>query len=610
MINMIRHPAEPASGSIPKGPGVYKFESKDGRILYVGKAKNLNLRIDSYFRTKSDKVHQRTSRMLDEATLVNWVVCASEAEALILEATWIKTLQPTYNVMLKDSSPYPRLAISTNEEFPRLLPWRGERKKGYKYFGPFPHLRVRTLMDTLTKAFPIRSCNKSVFRRAEISGRPCMLADLNRCSAPCVGRIDTADHAKIVTDLTNFLQGKSDFSLVETENNMIKAAELQNYELAGRLRDRLNALRSVGFGQSAVFSNKIDADSFATLSDGYNSIFGWALARGGSVINSGFIYYYPDVSINFDMQISQLISVFYLDNQHEVVPSNKIYLELEIDKSYIALNNHKEVSIKVPKSGDALHLLGFAQRQAIEGIRLSKLHRSDSIEDRHAALEELSGVIGSGTSLRRIEGIDISHTQGKHTVGGLVSFVDGTENRGDYRRINLSTDDGDDYAALAELVTRRYSGNYLGLATFPDMLLVDGGPVQLAAVAKAIDKINPEHRPIICAIAKRMEELFLEGEQDPVILPRSASSFILITRVRDAVHNSAIIAHRKRRDKVDSTFENIPGIGRVRRNAVLKKFGTLEAAKSASITDLVQVQGIGNTTARIIFTALHPESDK
>jgi len=611
------HPARPPVGSVPDGPGVYQFYSSDGRILYVGKAKHLAARVLSYFRN-SDELHERTRRMLNESVGVRWTVCSSEVEALVLESNWIRSIQPPYNVLLRDGSGYPRIAITSQEDVPRLLPWRGERRKGVQYFGPYPHLRVRTLVDALTRAFPVRTCNDSVYRRAQLAEKPCLLADLGRCSAPCVGRVSVAEHRALVNDLTSFLQGGSTASVTATEELMVVASERQEFELAARLRDRAQALRAIGAGQTAQLSSRIDADAFATSRDGFHAVFAWTVTRNGEVIASGHFPYQPDPALTDSRQLSQLIVSFYLEaGSHNKLPS-VILVEIPLEEPVgellgnqdIGNGKVKPVKLKVPKRGDSLAVLGFAQRQALEGLRQAGILRPDSVEDRHGALEELAGVVSDGRIFRRVEGIDISHTQGRATIGGLVTFVDGMEKRDQYRRINLAIDNGDDYAALAELVTRRFSGSRLGLGNGPDLLLVDGGPAQVSSVVAAIDALKVEDRPVICGLAKRLEELFLEGEEDAILLPRSSAAFQLVTRVRDAVHANAIKAHRQKRDKVVSDIDELPGVGPKLRKELFARFGTFEAVKGASISDLQQVPGIGAITARKIYLALHPISNQ
>jgi len=610
------HPARPASGSVPDGPGVYQFYAVDGRILYVGKAKHLSARLSSYFRNPNE-LHERTRRMLDEAVGVRWTVCSSEVEALVLESNWIRSIQPPFNVLLRDGSGYPRIAITAQDEVPRLLPWRGERRKGIQYFGPYPHLRIRTLIDTLTRAFPVRTCNDSIYRRAQLSGRPCLLAELARCAAPCVGRVSAAEHQTLVNELTLFLQGGSTASVTATEEQMNAAAERHEFELAARLRDRAQALRAIGAGQTAQLSSRLDADAFATARDGFHSVFAWTITRNGDVVASGHLPYQPDPSLTNERQLSQLIVSFYLESSSRYKLPAVVLVETplvdpvgELLQSEDAKNGStRTVKVKVPKRGDSLAVLGFAQRQALEGLRQAALLRPDSVDDRHGALEELAGVLSDGRSFRKVEGIDISHTQGRATIGGLVTFVDGLEKRDLYRRINLETGGGDDYAALSELVTRRFSGNRLGLGAAPDLLLVDGGPAQVVSVVAAIDSLNLDDRPVICGLAKRLEELFLEGEDDAILLPRSSAAFHLVTKVRDAVHANAIRAHRRKRDKVISDIDELPGVGPARRKELLARFGTFEAVKGASIADLQQVQGIGEVAARRIHQALHPTTN-
>ena len=612
----IPHPARPAPGTIPESPGVYQFYSEDGRILYVGKAKHLSARLSAYFQDGKG-LHERTRRMLEEAVGVRWTVCSSEVEALILESNWIRSIQPPYNVLLRDGSGYPRLAITVNDSVPRLMPWRGDRRKGIQYFGPYPHLKMRTLMDTLTRAFPVRSCNDTVYKRAKMSDRPCLLADLGRCSAPCVARISPDDHRKIVVELGTFLQGGTTSSVSSTEEQMQDAASRHEFELAARLRDRAQALRAIGAGQSAQLSSKIDADAFATSRDKFHAVFSWAISRNGEITSSGHVPYEPDPALTHGRQLGQLISGFYLDGSATSTSPKFILVETPLDDPVADLvsnspagdTNVHSISVKVPKRGDGLAILGFAQRQALEGLRQAALQRTNSVEDRHGALEELAGVISDGRSFRKVEGIDISHTQGRATIGGLVTFVDGLEKRSQHRRINLETSGGDDYAALAELVTRRFSGNRLGLGSGPDLLLVDGGPAQVASVTRAIDDLAIPDRPVICGLAKRLEELFLEGEDDALLLPRSSAAFRLVTQVRDAVHNNAIGAHRRKRDKVVSDLDQLPGVGPARRKELLGRFGTLEAVKSASQADLQQVPGFGATAASKLYRALHPETE-
>jgi excinuclease ABC subunit C len=599
------HPARPRPGSIPDGPGVYQFHDAGGRVLYVGKAKHLDARLNSYFRDKG--LHERTRRMLTEAVSVDWTVCGSELEALVLEASWIRTLQPPYNVALRDASPYPRLALTTRDAVPRLMPWRGERRDGITYFGPYPHIRIRSLMDTVTRVFPVRSCNDAVYRRAELSQRPCLLADLGRCSAPCVGRIDQDAHRVLVEDLASFLTAGPGDRLAATEQAMVDASTEQRFELAARLRDRLAVLRAIGAGQTAQFGSALDADAFCISIDGSNAVLGWARARRGEVVAAGITVFEPDPTLEESRQLEQLLAAHYEDSPTHGEPK-ELLATVVLDATVGRLAGVR-TRVRRPRSGDAFSLVAFAQRQAEEGLRSHSLRRPDTLEDRHGALEELASAIGCERTLRRIEGLDNSHTQGRDTIGGLVSFVDGREVREQFRRLNLSVDTGDDFAAMGELVTRRFTGRRLGLAPAPDLLLIDGGPLQVAAAAKALDDLAVTDRPFIVGLAKRLEELYPEGENDPVLLPRGSAAFHLVTRIRDAVHANAIGAHRRRRDRVRSGLDELSGIGPVRRKALLERFGSLEAVRQASLLDLQHTPGIGPVVAARLHDQLHASTD-
>lgn len=599
---MSAHPARPLPGTVPDGPGVYQFLSVDGRVLYVGKAKHLDARLGSYFRDQG--LHERTRRMLAEAAEVRWTLCSSELEALVLEASWIRKQQPPYNVALRDATPYPRLAVTVKDEIPRLMPWRGERRESITYFGPYPHIRIRALMDTVTRAFPVRSCNDAVYRRAQLSGRPCMLADLGRCSAPCVGRVDTQTHRRIVEDLISFLSGGPGDRVAATEAEMAAAAAEQRFELAARLRDRLVVLRALGAGQTAQFGTDLDGDAFSILTDGATGVLGWARARRGEVVAAGVTPFEPDPTLDEDRRLEQLIAAHYDEPSPHGEPRELLALE-SLDPAVGQLAGSR-TRFRRPRRGDGLALVGFAQRQAAEGLRRENLRRPDGLEDRHAALEELAAAVGCDRTLRRVEGLDNSHTQGRDTIGALVTFVDGRETREQFRRLNLTISTGDDFAAMRELVTRRFSGRRLGLPAVPDLLLVDGGPLQVAAVAEALDDLGLEERPFLVGLAKRLEELYPEGETDPVLLPRGSAAFLLVTRIRDAVHNTAIGAHRRRRDRVRSELDDLSGIGPVRRKALLERFGSLEAVRQAGLVDLEQTPGIGPVVAARLHEQLHP----
>lgn len=571
-------------------------------MLYVGKAKHLDARLNSYFREKG--LHERTKRMLTEAVCVDWTVCGSELEALVLEASWIRKLQPPYNVALRDATPYPRLALTIRDDVPRLMPWRGERRAGITYFGPYPHIRIRSLMDTVTRVFPVRSCNDAVYRRAQLSQRACMLADLGRCSAPCVGRIDQTAHRALVDELASFLTGGPGDRLAATEQAMIDASNEQRFELAARLRDRLTVLRAIGAGQTAQFGTALDADAFSISQDGSNAVLGWARARRGEVVAAGVDSFEPDPTLEPSRQLEQLLASHYADPQPHGEP-RELLTEIDLDPTVGSLAGSR-TRVRRPRRGDGLSLVGFAQRQADEGLRRDSLRRPDVLEDRHGALEELASAVGCDRTLRRIEGLDNSHTQGRDTVGGLVTFVDGREVRDQFRRLNLTVDTGDDFAAMRELVTRRFNGRQLGLTALPDLMLIDGGPLQVAAVAQALDALELVDRPFIVGLAKRLEELYPEGEHDPVLLPRGSAAFLLVTKIRDSVHANAIGAHRRRRDRVRSNLDGLAGIGHVRRKALLDRFGSFEAVRQAGLVDLEATPGLGPAIARRLYDQLHP----
>jgi excinuclease ABC subunit C len=623
---------------------VYRFRDTGGRVIYVGKAKSLRSRLNSYFADVSG-LHPRTAQMVTTAASVEWTVVATEVEALQLEYNWIKEFDPRFNVRYRDDKSYPVLAVTLNEEFPRLHVYRGARRKGVRYFGPYAHAwALRETLDLLLRVFPARTCTRDVFRRQSRIGRPCLLGDIGKCSAPCVGRVNADEHRQIVDDFCDFFTGRTDAMMRRLEKEMHEASAELEFERAARLRDDLSALRRAMEKQAVVIGDGTDADVVAFAQDDLEAAVQVFHVRGGRVRGQrGWVIEKVEETGTAGL-VDQFLSQFYGDQASaeeigepvvdqsadtSAVPREVLVPELPDDSEAIAewlsVLRGSRVQLRVPQRGDKRALMETVERNAKEAFIQHKLKRAGDLTARSAALQELQEQLGLDTAPLRIECIDISHIQGSDVVASLVVFEDGLARKSEYRRfaIREAATEGD-VASIAEVVRRRFSrmvsdpvpdtatpgidpetGKPRKFAYPPNLLVVDGAGPQANAAADVLAGLGVSDVAVI-GLAKRLEEVWLPADSEPVILPRTSEALYLLQRVRDEAHRFAIAYHRQKRAKrmTTSELDQVPGLGEARKTALIKHFGSLKRLRAASIDEISGVPGVGRRTAESVAAAL------
>lgn len=626
----------PDPGSIPVGPGVYRFRDDAGTVLYVGKAKNLRNRVNSYFADLAG-LHERTRRMVTTAARVEWTVVNTEVEALQLEYAWIKEFDPRFNVKYRDDKSYPWLAVTWSEDFPRVFVGRGAKRKGTRYFGPYSHAwAIRETVDLLLRVFPMRSCSSGTFRNAQASGRPCLLGYIDKCSAPCVGRISEEDHRAIVADFCQFMGGQSSAMMRRLERKMLEASESEEYELAARIRDDLGALRKATEANAIVLGDGTDADVVGLAEDPLEVSVRIFHVRGGRVRGErGWVADRVD-----DAETGDLVETFLQQLYHdeiregagEAIPREVLVPALppshEAIEEVLSGRRGARVRVRVPQRGDKRTLMDTVARNAEEALVRHKTKRASDLTTRNRALEEIAEAIGLAEAPLRIECYDISNLQGTEVVGSMVVFEDGLPRKSEYRRFVVRGVEGqNDVASMHEVITRRFrrllddraviassetgslvdptTGRALKFAYAPALVVVDGGPPQVAAAAAALDELGITG-VALCGLAKRLEEVWLPGDDWPVILPRTSEGLYLLQRIRDEAHRFAITHHRGRRSRtmVESLLDDVPGLGEVRRKTLLKHFGSLRKLRTAEVADIAALPGFGVRTAEAVKAAL------
>ena len=636
----------PASGDIPTEPGVYRFRDEHGRVVYVGKAKNLRNRLNSYF-AAPERLAPKTYAMVHTATSVEWTVVGSELESLQLEYTWIKEYKPRFNIAFRDDKSYPYLAVTMRDKFPRAQVMRGDRKKGVRYFGPYSQVwAIRETLDALLRVFPVRTCSPGVFKRAEASGRPCLLGYIDKCSAPCVGRISPEEHRDLADGLCRFMAGGAEKFIAELTTDMKDAAANMDFERAAVLRDDIVALTKAFERNAVVLSDSTDADLFAFVQDELEAAVQVFFVRGGRIrgqrgwivekVNDGsegelieqlLVRLYGEAAAHVASASSTLAEETDA-NRHEiprqilvpVLPDNTEQL-----REWLSGVRGAKVSIAVPQRGDKAELMKTVAENARHSLALHKSRRAGDITTRTASLEELQEALELPEPLMRIECYDISHVQGTNVVASMVVFEDGLPAKSAYRKFSVSGDAArDDTASMYDVITRRFkrylteqqqraqagpqrSGEVASdahaqepakFAYPPNLVLVDGGPPQVAAAQAALSDLGVVDVHV-AGIAKRLEELWLPDDDFPVILPRNSQALFLVQRIRDEAHRFAITFHRSKRGKamVASALDAVPGLGPAKREALIKHFGSLKNLKAASADELTQVQGVGPSLA-------------
>ena len=652
----------PAPGTIPVEPGVYRFRDPHGRVIYVGKAKSLRSRLTSYF-ADITTLAPRTRQMVTTAGSVEWTVVTTEVEALQLEYNWIKEFDPRFNIRYRDDKSYPVLAVTLNEEYPRLFVYRGPRRKGVRYFGPYSHAwAIRETLDLLTRVFPARTCSNGVFKRHKQIDRPCLLGYIDKCSAPCIGRVSADEHRQIVEDFCDFLAGKTDRLARDMERQMTAAAEELEFERAARLRDNISALNRALEKQAVVLGDGTDADVVAFADDALEASVQVFHVRGGRVRGQrGWVIEKdqepalpdsaatPDPDAGQKFLVAQFLTQFYGDQAGDQaagprtpdevtnpVPKEVLVPVLPDDADELATwlsgLRGSRVQLRVAQRGDKRALAETVHRNAQDALAQHKLKRAGDFNARSEALQSIQDALGLEDAPLRIECIDISHIQGTDVVASLVVFEDGLPRRSDYRHyaIREAAGDGrsDDVASIAEVTRRRFHRHVADAQSAPEELsetkvrrfayppnlfIVDGGAPQVNAAAAVLEDLGVTDVAVI-GLAKRLEEVWvpnLDGSApDPIILPRNSEGLYLLQRVRDEAHRFAINYHRSKRSKrmTASALDVVPGLGEHRRTALVSHFGSVAKLKEAGIDELTAVPGIGVATARAVLAALSADS--
>ncbi|WP_281157247.1 excinuclease ABC subunit UvrC [Streptomyces sp. HYC2] len=656
----------PKPGDVPDSPGVYRFRDEYRRVIYVGKAKSLRQRLANYFQDLAN-LHPRTRSMVTTAASVEWTVVSTEVEALQLEYSWIKEFDPRFNVKYRDDKSYPYLAVTMNEEFPRVQVMRGHKKKGVRYFGPYGHAwAIRDTVDLLLRVFPVRTCSAGVFKNAARTGRPCLLGYIGKCSAPCVGRVSAEEHRELAEDFCDFMAGRTGTYLRRLEKQMTEAAEEMEYERAARLRDDIEALRKAMEKNAVVLADATDADLIAVAEDELEAAVQIFHVRGGRVRGQRGWVTDKVEDVTTAALVEHALQQLYGEESGDAVPKEVLVPALpdpvEPVQEWLAERRGSNVSLRIPQRGDKKALMETVQRNAQQGLVLHKTKRASDLTTRSRALEEIAEALDLDSAPLRIECYDISHLQGDDVVASMVVFEDGLQRKSEYRRFQIKGRAGDtqlwhgegqdDVRSMHEVITRRFRrylaekertgewadgedvpvngspggsldgsldgapGGPVGALTEddgrpkrfaypPQLVVVDGGQPQVAAAQRALDELGIDDIAV-CGLAKRLEEVWLPGDDDPVVLPRSSEGLYLLQRVRDEAHRFAITYQRTRRAKRfrAGPLDDVPGLGETRKQALIKHFGSVKRLRSATIDQICGVPGIGRKTAETIAAAL------
>jgi len=623
----------PKPGQIPDSPGVYRFRDEHRRVIYVGKAKSLRQRLANYFQDLAG-LHPRTRSMVTTAASVEWTVVSTEVEALQLEYSWIKEFDPRFNVKYRDDKSYPYLAVTMNEEFPRVQVMRGHKRKGVRYFGPYGHAwAIRDTVDLLLRVFPVRTCSAGVFKNAARTGRPCLLGYIGKCSAPCVERVSAEEHRELAEEFCDFMAGRTGTYLRRIEQQMTQAAEEMEYERAARLRDDIEALKKAMEKNAVVLADATDADLIAVAEDELEAAVQIFHVRGGRVRGQRGWVTDKVEEITTGALVEHALQQLYGEEKGDSVPKEVLVPALpdpvEPVQEWLAERRGSGVSLRIPQRGDKKALMETVERNAQQALVLHKTKRASDLTTRSRALEEIAEALDLDSAPLRIECYDISHLQGDDVVASMVVFEDGLQRKSEYRRFQIKGFEGqDDVRSMHEVINRRFKrylaekektgewadgentlteedGRPKKFAYPPQLVVVDGGQPQVAAAKKALDELGIDD-VAVCGLAKRLEEVWLPEDDDPVVLPRTSEGLYLLQRVRDEAHRFAITYQRTKRAKRfrSSPLDDVPGLGDTRKQALLKHFGSLKKLRSATIDQICEVPGIGRKTAETIAVAL------
>jgi excinuclease ABC subunit C len=614
--------------NLPSDPGVYRFFDKDEKVIYVGKAKNIKNRLNSYF---GNNLQIKTRRMVNTAVRVDWTLVKTEVEALQLEFTWIKQYNPDFNVQFKDDKSYPYLAIDLKSEFPRLFISRAKKIPGVRYFGPYSHAwALRSTFETLIKIYPVRTCSESNFASAVRTKRQCLLGDIGKCAAPCVNWVTQDEHKKLATDLVNFLEKSPEEISVRIEKEMQEASQAQEYEKAAKLRDQLEAINKAYESTDRFLNENIDADvlaiheeiTHASLSQ-FNIVAGRITGSRSWVIDSANLL--EDESI-----ISAMLGKIYADSKPppEVIV-DQLPQDSELLEHWLTEQRGKSVSLIQPARGEKYEIVQTVKRNANQALIQYLSKRANDAAVSGSALAEIAEQLELAELPLRIECFDISNIQGTSMVASMVVFEDGQPKKSDYRRFSIDDDAGfDDTRAMHHVITRRFKryleekdidvaeataqgGSRPKFAYPPQLVVVDGGKPQVNAAAKALRELGITD-VALCGLAKRLEEIWLPNNSEPIIFPRHSEALYLLQKIRDEAHRFAINFHRSKRSKImlESLLDQISGLGEVRRKSLLAHFGSVTALKSATLLELSAVPGIGEKMAQTIIDQIKSQPEQ
>ena len=619
-VAMVRRPP---AGTIPEAPGSYQFKDAHGRVIYVGKAKNLRQRLSNYFQNPRN-LHARTAQMVATAESVEWIQVRNDVEALMLEYSLIKQHQPRFNIRLRDDKSYPFLAVTLGDDWPRATVMRGTKRKGTRYFGPYGQAwAIRETLDLLLRTFPIRTCSDNKLGRHERLGRPCLLFHIEKCSGPCVGEVSKEDYDSLVAELIDFLDGETDAIVTRLETEMMQASDELEFERAARVRDRLGAVRKAIEKQQMVVEKSEDIDVIGLAGDELESSVQVFYVRKGRVVGRKGLVLDKAEDVTEGELVDRILEGLYAEPPPLGIPKQVLVpvdsADPDLYEAWLGDQRGSKVSIRVPQRGDKRELMAMVVRNATEEFNRHRLKRAADHNTRAKALNDLQDYLGLPEAPLRIECYDMSHIQGSDYVGSMVVMEDGLPKKSEYRRFKIKGDQGnDDFAAMEQVLTRRLTA-YLadrekpvtergGKFSYPpQLLLVDGGKGQLSVAVKVLEELGLEEEIPVASLAKRFEEVYVPGESEPRIVPRSSEALFMLQRIRDEAHRFAITFHRELRNKrmTTSVLDGIPGLGETRQKRLVKEMGGVGKVKQASLEELQAFSWLPDKVAVAVHEKIH-----
>ena len=613
-------------GNIPVTPGSYQFRDAQGRVIYVGKAINLRSRVSSYFADPAT-LHPRTASMMSFADKVEWIEVRNEVEALLLEYALIKEHKPRFNIRLQDDKSFPFMAITTDEQWPRAMMFRGKRRKGVRYFGPYVHPgAIRDTLELLLRTFPVRTCGASKFKQHERLGRPCLLFHIEKCSGPCVGEVSSADYKVHVDGLMKFLDGDNTEIVATMEKQMIAASEATDFERAAKIRDRLTAIHQVLEKQQMVGVQEDDIDVIGIAQDEITAAVQIFFVRKGRVIGrNGFVLDKVE-DVSPELLVDRILENVYGDEPALGIPKQVLVPVLpeshEAVEKWLSDVRTTQVSVRVPMRGDKRELQETVTINAGRELARHRLKRSADQHSRTMALNDLQQLLKLPHFPLRIECYDMAHLHGTDYVGSMVVLEDGLPAKTEYRRFKIKDVPGnDDYAAMREVLMRRLSaykkerdlpiserGSKPGKFAYPpQLILVDGGKGQLGVAIDVVKELGLENEIPVASLAKRLEEVFVPNSSMPIDVPRGSEALFMLQVIRDEAHRFANTFHRQLRGKrmKVSGLDGIAGLGAARKEKLMQVFGSMKSLREASADEILTQSGLPQVVSQAVFNALH-----